>query len=103
LFFCDTTYFLKILLGIGMMAISSLVRIVGRSEFSKNYILQAFWWLKSPMRDAHDLLYIKYLVGNVIREVKCGIHPLLQAAHNAAMSSHGHGTGSWREKANSGF
>jgi hypothetical protein len=34
------------------MAASSLAKIVGRSEFSKSYILQALWWLKSPMRDA---------------------------------------------------
>jgi hypothetical protein len=40
-----------------MMAVSLLARIVGRSEFSKNYILQALWWLISPMRDVHDLLH----------------------------------------------
>jgi hypothetical protein len=40
-----------------IMAVSSLARIVGRPEFSQSYILQALWWLKSPMPDAQDLLH----------------------------------------------
>jgi hypothetical protein len=48
-----------------MMAVSSLARIVGRSEFSKSYILQALWWLKSLMRDAQDLLHFGQMNASV--------------------------------------
>jgi hypothetical protein len=37
----------------------------GKVRVLVDYILQALWWLKSPMRDAHDLLHFGQMNASV--------------------------------------